>query len=123
MGEFGKSGELGENGKLGTESGAERRTRFLRGEGERLCEMCVCGGGVLGGGSCRKGNLWSRHDREGEVGHAGKGICGVGMTGKARWVMPEREFAGVGMTGKARWVMPERKFAGVGMTGEPLAPA
>ena len=94
MGEFGKSGELGETGKLGTESGAERRTRFLRGEGERLCEMCVCGGGVLGGGSCRKGNLWSRHDREGEAGHAGKGICGVGMTGKARWVMPEREFAG-----------------------------
>ena len=27
------------------------------------------------------------------------------------------------MTGKARWVMPEREFAGVGMTGEPLAPA
>lgn len=32
MGEFGKSGELGETGKLGTESGAERRARFLRGE-------------------------------------------------------------------------------------------
>lgn len=32
MGEFGKSGELGEPEKLGTESGAERRTRFLRGE-------------------------------------------------------------------------------------------
>lgn len=35
MGEFGKSGELGELGKLGklgTESGAERRARFLRGE-------------------------------------------------------------------------------------------
>ncbi len=29
MGEFGKTGELGEPG---TESGAERRTRFLRGE-------------------------------------------------------------------------------------------
>lgn len=29
MGEFGKSGELG---KLGTEFGAERRARFLRGE-------------------------------------------------------------------------------------------
>ena len=93
MGEFGKSGELGETGKLGTESGAERRTRFLRGEGERLCEICVCGDGVLGGGSCRKGNLWSRHDREGEMGHAGKGICGKGMSGKARWVMPEMEFA------------------------------
>lgn len=32
MGEFGKTGELGEPGKLGTESGAERRARFLRGE-------------------------------------------------------------------------------------------
>ncbi len=32
MGEFGKSGELGKLGKLGTESGAERRARFLRGE-------------------------------------------------------------------------------------------
>lgn len=32
MGEFGKTGELGELGKLGTESGAERRARFLRGE-------------------------------------------------------------------------------------------
>jgi len=29
LGEFGKTGELG---KLGTESGAERRARFLRGE-------------------------------------------------------------------------------------------
>ena len=64
-----------------------------------------------------------RHDREGEAGHAGGGFVGVGMTGKARCVMPEREFAGVGMTGKARCVMPEREFAGVGMTGEPLAPA
>ena len=27
------------------------------------------------------------------------------------------------MTGKARCVMPEREFGGVGMTGEPLAPA
>jgi len=33
------------------------------------------------------------------------------MTGKARCVMPEREFAGVGMTGKASCVMPEREFA------------
>ena len=35
MGEFGKSGalgKLGKLGKLGTESGAERRARFLRGE-------------------------------------------------------------------------------------------
>ena len=32
LGEFGKTGELGEPGKLGTESGAERRARFLRGE-------------------------------------------------------------------------------------------
>mgnify|MGYP007089969031 FL=1 len=59
MGEFGKSGELGEPG---TESGAERRTRFLRGEE----------GAVM-------------RDMRGEkVGHAGKGICGKGMSGKAR---------------------------------------
>ena len=32
LGEFGKTGELGEPEKLGTESGAERRARFLRGE-------------------------------------------------------------------------------------------
>lgn len=32
IGEFGKTGELGEPGKLGTESGAEHRARFLRGE-------------------------------------------------------------------------------------------
>lgn len=41
IGEFGKNGELGESGKLGTESGAEHRARFLREEGERLCEICV----------------------------------------------------------------------------------
>ena len=34
------------------------------------------------------------------------------MTGKARWVMPERDFWGKGMTGKARRVMPEREFGG-----------
>ena len=60
-----------------------------------------------------KREFWgSRHDREGEMCHAENGICGKGMTGKARCVMPEREFAGVGMTGKARCVMPEREFAG-----------
>lgn len=59
MGEFGKTGELGEPG---TESGAERRTRFLRGEE----------GAVM------------RDMRGEEAGHAGKGICGKGMSGKAR---------------------------------------
>ena len=49
---------------------------FRVGEGEWLCEICVCGGGFLGGGSCRKGNLGERHDREGEMGHAGKGFLG-----------------------------------------------
>ena len=61
--------------------------------------------------SCQKGILWDRHEREGELCHAGKGFCEVGMTGKASCVMPEREFAGVGMTGKASCVMPEREFA------------
>lgn len=42
MGELGKTGELGEPGKLGTESGAERRARFLRGEeGAVMRDMCV----------------------------------------------------------------------------------
>ena len=91
---------------------------FRVGEGERLCEICVCGGGFLGGGSCRRGDLGERHDREGEMSHAGKGICGKGMTGKARRVMPERDFLGKGMIGKARWVMPERDFWGKGMTGK-----
>ena len=96
LGEFGKTGELGEPG---TESGAERQTRFLRGDGERLCEICVCGGGFLrggflGGGSCRKGNLRERHEREGEMSHARGGFWGKGMTGKASCVMPEREFVG-----------------------------
>ena len=104
-------GEFGENGKLGTESGAERRTRFLRGEGERLCEMCVCGGGVLGGGSCRKGNLRSRHDWEGEMSHAGKGICGSRHDREGEMCHAGKGICGVGMTGKARWVMPEREFA------------
>ena len=36
---------------------------FRVGEGEWLCEICVCGGGFLRGGSCRKGNLGERHDR------------------------------------------------------------
>ena len=40
-----------------------------------------------------KREFWgSRHDREGEMCHAENGICGKGMTGKARCVMPEREF-------------------------------
>ena len=30
---------------------------------ERLCEICVCGGGFLRDGSCRKGILRERHDR------------------------------------------------------------
>ncbi len=51
------------------------------GKGEHLCEICVCRGGVLGGGSCRKGDLGSRHDQEGEMGHAGREICGKSMTG------------------------------------------
>ena len=67
MGEFGKSGELGEAGKLGTESGAERRARFLRGEeGAVMRDMSGEEAGVC------------------EAGHAGKEICGKGMSGKAR---------------------------------------
>ena len=93
MGEFGKSGELGETGKLGTESGAERRTRFLRGEGSGYARCACAEAGFWEAGHAGKEICGSRHDREGEAGHAGKGICGVGMTGKARWVMLEREFA------------------------------
>ena len=76
-------------------------------------------GGFLGGGSCRKGNLRERHEREGEMSHARGGFWGKGMTGKASCVMPERNlwerhdregemshagkgFCGVGMSGKAR---------------------
>ena len=73
MGEFGKSGELGETGKLGTESGAERRTRFFaweRGSGyaRYACaevdfwEEGHAGGGV-GERHDREGNLGERHDR------------------------------------------------------------
>ncbi len=51
-------------------------------------------GGFLGGGSCRKGNLRERHEREGEMSHARGGFWGKGMTGKASCVMPEREFVG-----------------------------
>ena len=65
-----------------------------------------------------RGFLGSRHDREGEEGHAGKGIWRKGMTGKARRVMPERDFLGKGMIGKARRVMPEGDFLGKGMTGK-----
>lgn len=78
MGEFGKSGELG---KPGTESGAERRARFLRGEeGAVMRDMRV-----------RRRGFARR-------------VFG-------RRVMSERDFAGVGMSGKARRVMPEREFA------------
>ena len=80
-------------GSLGPSPARSAGLGFCVARRERLCEICVCGGGFLGGGSCRKGNLRSRHDWEGEMSHAGKGICGVGMTGKARWVMLEREFA------------------------------
>ena len=62
-------------------------------------------------GSCQRGILGERHDREGELCHARKGFCGIGMSGKASCVLPERDFAGVGMTGKASCVMPEREFA------------
>ena len=40
-------------------------------------------GGFLGGVSCRKGNLRSRHEREGEMCHARGGFVGVGMTGES----------------------------------------
>ena len=65
MGEFGKSGELGKLGKLGTESGAERRARFLRGEeGAVMRDM--------------------RGEEAGfcEMGHARGGFWGKGMTGE-----------------------------------------
>lgn len=65
MGELGKTGELGEPGKLGTESGAERWARFLRGEEGAGYARYVC----AEAGFC-------------EMGHAGKGICEVGMTGE-----------------------------------------
>ena len=63
MGEFGKTGELG---KLGTESGAPRRTRFLRGEeGAVMRDM--------------------RGEEAGfcEMSHARGGFVGVGMTGES----------------------------------------
>ena len=64
LGEFGKTGELGEPGKLGTESGAERRARFLRGEeGAVMRDM-------------------RGEERGCEMGHAGKEIWGKGMSGE-----------------------------------------
>lgn len=48
--------------------------------------FCVVRGSGYARCACAEAGFW-------EAGHAGKEICGVGMTGKARWVMPEREFA------------------------------
>ena len=49
--------------------------------------------------------MWERHEREGEMCHAGKGICGSRHDWKG-----EMCHAGKGICGK-------------GMTGEPLVPA
>ena len=80
MGEFGKTGELGEPGKLGTESGAERRARFLRGEeGAVFCEM----------------------------GHARGGFWGKGMTGEPL-VPAQKEKARLDVCGAITDVLPQK---------------
>ncbi len=73
--------------------------------------------------SCQKGILWDRHEREGELCHAGKGFCEVGMTGEGEMCHAGKGICGSRHDREGELCHAGKGICGVGMTGEPLAPA